>query len=290
MRRNVLVVASLGILAGSCALSGGGPIDHPRSSHEVVLRVERSGVGPMHPEEVIVPRSPWFSLLGDGWVIVEEPDQMSEFVTAYTVLRLSEEGIQLLLREARAAGLEGEHRELDASGGTDLDPGTHVIVVAGGSRHVTSAWSLEAIGELYEEGLDGETLQGREDLREFLSKLVDLAAWLGEDVVSGPEPYEATQWAVVWAVARDPVEDGPWNEEMLEDFRVREWPLERLAQWGDPHDQRKGLRCALVEGRALEELRRHIEEEMLWESDGVTYWVYARPLVPDETDCWAAHA
>jgi hypothetical protein len=289
MVRFRVAVASLAILAGSCAPAQQAPIDHPNGSHEVVLRVERRGVGPMHPEEVVVPRAPWFTLFGDGRVIVENPQETQGFVSTFTSYALSEEGIQRLLREARTAGLEGEDRELDASGGTDVDPTTHVLVVTSGSRHTTSAWSLEGTGE-YEEGLDAETSRRREALRGFVARLADLGGWLGEDVLSGPEPFARDEWAAVWGAVRDPDVDGPWSEELLGEFRVRPWPLESLGALGDPHPQLEGVRCALVRGAELPELRRHIEEGTLWDSDGVTYWLYARPLLPDETECWAAHA
>jgi hypothetical protein len=289
MVRFHLAAAALAILAGSCAPAVQDPIDHPQGSEEIVLRVERSGVGPMHPMEVVVPRSPWFSLFGNGRVIVEDARQTGGFVSTFTAYSLPEDGVQRILGEARAAGLEGDDQELHATSGTDGDPTTYVTVVSSGSTHTTSAWNLEGTGE-HEEGLDAETSRRRQALREFLARLADLEAWLGEDVLSGPESFDPDGWAAVWGVVRDPNVDAPWSEELVAEFRVRPWPLESPVALGDPHPRLQGIRCAVVRGGVLQELRRHIEEGTLWEREGVTYWLYARPLLPDEANCWAAHA
>ena len=285
MTRVIPPLALLAFLAVTCAGAGDdGPIEHPTGPDQVVLRVESGTVGLMHPMEVMNPGSPKLTLYGDGRLIVDEAEERSRFVTTFTVARLSEAGIQRLLDEAFEAGLQGEDRQLDASSG-DADGGTISVTLAtSGATHVTSAWNLDGTGE-EEEGLDGETLQGREVLRGFLAKFDDVAGLVGEDMRSGPEPFEPGPWAVVWAAVRDPEQDGPWPRELIAEFRVRPWPLAPLAGLGEPLANVPTIRCTLVEGEDAERLSSDLEDDTFWESDGVVYYVYARPLLPDEDRC-----
>jgi hypothetical protein len=284
MTRFISPLALLALLAGSCAGMGDGPIDHPTGADEVILRVESGSVGLMHPMEVMNPGSPMLTLYGDGRLIVDEAEERSRFVTTFTVARLTEAGIQRLLDEAHEAGLRGEDRQLYAGAGDEGDATISVTLVSSGATHVTSAWNLDGTGE-EEEGLDGETLQGREALRGFLARLEDLVGLVGEEVRSGPEPFEPGRWAVVWAAVRDPEQDGPWPSELVAEFRVRPWPLAPLARWGEPLANVPTIRCTLVEGEDAEQLSSDLADDTFWESEGVVYHVYARPLLPDEDRC-----
>jgi hypothetical protein len=284
MKRALLSLTLLALLAAACAGLGDGPIEHPTGPDQVILRVESGSVGLMHPMEVMNPGSPLLTLYGDGRLIVDEAEERSLFVTKFTVTRISEAGIQRLLDEAHAAGLRGEDRQLDAKTGSEGDATISVTLVSSGATHVTSAWYLDGTGE-EEEGLDGETRRGREALRGFLAKLDDVVGLLGEEMRSGPEPFEPGRWAVVWAAVRDPEQDGPWSRELIAEFRVRPWPLAPLAGWGEPLANVPTIRCTLVEGADAERLSSDLEDDTFWESDGDIYYVYARPLLPDEDRC-----
>lgn len=287
MKPVLLSVAVLGIVAGSCAGPSQGPVDVPTGADEVVLRVEVGRVGLMHPMEVMNPDWPTLTLYGDGLLLIEEARERRGFLTTYTASRLSQVGIRMVVDQALEVGLQGEDRELHASSGTDGDGTTYVTVMAAGKRHLTSAWNLEGTGES-EDDLDGEVVRGREALRGFLAKLAD-PGWLGDEILSGPEPFDPGRWAAVWAVARDSANEGPWSLELLGEFDVRPWPLGGLAKLGEPLPGSGTIRCALIKGQDLRELWQQLDDGRMWESEGVTYYLYARPLLPDEASCQALH-
>ena len=284
--RRQLIAVIAGLLSASCSAPADLVVEHPTGGQEVVLRVEHQGVGPMHPMEVINPRAPSLTVYSDGLLIRENPFGTTAFFTLYEDIMLSEAGVQQVLADARAAGLEGQDRTLDAVYGTDGDGTTFITVVAGGASHSSSAWNLNGTGQA-EEGLSEEVVRQRQALRRFVDRLGDLAG-LSNQTLSELGPFEPEAWAVVWAVARDPQQDGPWTEEMVAGWQIRPWPLANLAHFGEALPER-AARCALVEGDDLAEVRGSVAQDTLWESGGVTYWVYLRPLLPDETHCHSAH-
>ncbi|HEX5671110.1 MAG TPA: hypothetical protein VFY46_00115 [Acidimicrobiia bacterium] len=285
MRRQLIAVIA-GLLSASCSAPADLVVEHPTGGQEIVLQIENQGVGPMHPMEVINPRAPSLTVYGDGRLIRESPFGTRDFFTLYDDIMLSEAGVQQVLADARAAGLEGHDRRLDAVYGTDGDGTSIITVVAGGASHSSSAWNLDGTGQA-EEGLSREVVRQRQTLRRFVDRLGDLAG-LSNHTLSEQGPYEPEAWAVVWAVARGPQQDGPWSEEMVAGWQIRAWPLADLANFGEALPER-AARCALVEGDDLAELRGSVAQDTLWESGGVTYWVYLRPLLPDETHCHSAH-
>jgi hypothetical protein len=90
--------------------------------------------------------------------------------------------------------------------------------------------------------------------------------------VSAPEPYTYSQ-AAVFVVAQD-----------LRGNRIISWPLSSLGG-----GEQAGIgRCIIVGAGDLEVLKRAAANTnigMLWQSDGSTYQVTIRPLLPGETDC-----
>jgi hypothetical protein len=68
-----------------------------------------------------------------------------------------------------------------------------------------------------------------------------------------------------------------------------DWPLtEPLATFGRPVPDQPALRCGTVSGDDLHTLRPLFEQSnelTPWRSDGTSYTLILRPLLPDESGC-----
>lgn len=280
-------LALLALVAGACGglTSGAGPdggIQHPTGAAELVLRVEVGGG--FVPAEVAVAQIPPFSLFGDGRVITEGP-RIQIFprpaLPNLLVTRVSEEGVQRILEEARDAGLLGPDRHYDYPFVADA-PTTTFTVVAEGTRHVVSAYALgfELTGG---PPPDEESRDPRSALAEFEARVLNLRSWLPEGSVGEEEFFafdELRIYARPWTARDQPAELEP---------TVKEWPLaQSLAEFGRPVDFPPDTRCGSVQGKELETLLPTLQESnelTLWRSEGATYRLVLRPLLPDESGC-----
>jgi len=269
--------------AGSGGGSGGGSdgIDHPTGADELVLRMAIGGG--FVPVEYNLRAIPGVSLFGDGRLIVEGP--MIEIYPGpampnLQVSRLTEEAVQAILAEAEKAGLLGKDASYDYPCVADL-PTTTFTVVSDGQTHTVTAYARGV-----EEGTTGSCGdveiddEARARLLEFSRKLGDLRNWLPEGSVGAEEQYTPTEMRVYVR----PYVGTP----ELEQAAVP-WPLEgSLSDFGEPDGNLDETRCGVVSGGDLETLLEEAytaNELTPWTSDGASYALIFRPLLPDEHTC-----
>ena len=297
----VAVSLALGACARLSAGGSGGFIDHPTGPADLVLRVEV--VGGFRPATAVLRDVPPFTLVGNGRVIAPGPQVLvypGPALPNLQVREVTEAGVQRILRAARDAGLMGPDRHYDYPLVADAAT-TRFVLVAGGERHVVSAYALgeEAFGEDLgaptgmespagaerAPGLSEEERGARRRLARFRDRLLDLGRWLPPGSVGEERPYEPAGLRVF--VTPDlPVEDPALRQRPLD------WPLpEPLAGLGRPLEGLPEVRCAVVSGEDLQALRPLLEratELTPWRSGGRTFGLAFRPLLPDESGCPAA--
>ncbi len=275
-------MAMLGAALLVAACQGGtSAISHPRGGNELVLRIETGGG--FVPPSFMVGRIPELSVFGDGRVIVLGP-QIAIFpgpaLPNLVTFRLSEEGLQALLENARAAGLLGADAQYDYPGIADAGT-TTFTVVAEGRRHVVSAYALFEGGPM-DDQLDPDVLRARAALSAFQERALDMRSWLGQAIVEPDSAYryESLRVFVSAAEPQEPAEIEP---------NFVDWPLAApLATFGAPLAGFAEMRCAVVSGEDLVTLRSALERSnqlTFWRSQEVTYQLVLRPLLPDESGC-----
>lgn len=269
-------LAALLLVASACAADGGERIDHPTGATDLVLRVDTGGG--LVPPGWDLTHLPGFSLFGDGRLIT--PGPMIEIYPGPALpnlqqTRVSEAGIQRILEAARAAGLLGPDAHYDWPGIVDAGT-TTFTVVAGGARHVVSAYALF-------EGPEGS--DARAALRAFSTQLLDFRSWLGTEVLGPDAAYDYDALRITVRPADPSTAADP------QFAQVREWPLATpLATFGAPTAAGE-LRCGVLEGGDLDAAMADLassNELTFWRSGGATYQLGLRPLLPDETGCGEA--
>lgn len=283
----IAVVLAMGAVACGRLNSGedtrpGGPsgITHPTGADELVLRVDVGGG--FVPIEFTLTQFPSFSLYGDGRIITLGPQieiYPGPALPNLQVTRISEEGIQRVLEEARAAGLLGPDHHYDYPGIADAAT-TTFTVVADGSTHVISAYAL---AEGFDDGLlEEDEREARQGLLDFQARLTDLRSWLPDGAVGEETPYETDELRIFVRAG------APVAEPELEQ-RPLDWPLPgELATFGAPAQPSPDFRCGTVTGEALRQvLDRAARANTLtpWTSNGESYALFFRPLLPDESGC-----
>lgn len=272
----MLTVGCAGIATGR----GSDGIEHPTSPNRLVLRVEQGGG--FVPIEYALRDVPLFSLYGDGRIVTTGP-QIAIYpgpaLPNLVVTRISDEGIQAILRAARDAGLLGPDRHYDHPGIADVHT-TTFTVVAEGSRHVISAYALgvdDATGLIPE-----DEREARRKLSDFQAKLSDLRSWLPQGSVGEESSFEFDELRIF-------VRQASWEspDEGLEQPEI-EWPLEEgLAGFGQELNDLE-FRCGSVEGASLATLLpvvQNANELTPWRDGAELYGLVFRPLLPDESGC-----
>ena len=257
-------------------------IGHPTGANDLVLRVATGGG--FVPVQYNLKAVPGVSIYGDGRVIVQGPVieiYPGPALPNLQVTRLTEDAIQAILTEARAAGLLGGDATYDYPCVADL-PTTTFTVTADGATHTISAYALG-----FGEGVTGSTGQcqgvdaaARERLTTFSAKLTDLGSWVPQGSVGAEEPYAPTEMRVfVTAYQGDPA---------LEQEPV-DWPLEAdLARFGERDPNLTDFRCGVLSGEDLATVLRLAQaanELTPWTSGDEDYGITFRPLLPDEHGC-----
>lgn len=288
MRRSIFVVAlAAGLASTSCgglggASGGGGPspaIAHPTGASDLVLRWEYRGG--FVPFEYSLTRLPSFSLFGDGTAVTEGPQveiYPGPAVPNLLATRITEDGVQAILRAARDAGLMSGDATYDFRCIADA-PTTVFTVNAGGSSSTVAASALsEGQGEC-----PGADAQARSMLAAFQAKLGDLRRWLPDGSIGPEEPFEPA--AIRLYVGRYAGQADLPQEAIT-------WPLAPpLDAFGTPlTGQAAGLqlRCGVVAGDELPTLLPDLasaNQLTPWRSDGAEYRLLVRPLLPDEHGC-----
>ncbi len=284
------LLAALALLAASCGrLTGGGDqggsgrptgggsaIQHPTGANDLVLRIaDEDG---FVPYEFTLTRMPTWSLYGDGRLIGQGP-QIEIYpppaLPNVLVTRISEEGVQAILRAARDAGLMDGDSSYDYPCVTDL-PTTVFTVNAGGSTSVVSAYALGVDGSC--PGVDQEA---RAKLSAFQNSLGDLSSWLPEGSIGPEETFTPTEMRL-YVTAYTPDPNLP--QEPVD------WPLSTpLVTFGKPvPGGMEDLRCGVVSGSDLDLLMSDLQtanQLTPWRSEGQDYRLLPRPLLPDEHGC-----
>ena len=247
-------------------------IAHPTGADEAVVRLTLGGG--FVPEGADFQRPPDLVVLGDGTVVRPGP-QIQIFpgplLPALTTAKLDEDGIQAILRAADDAGLLAAPPAYDIPPGagqvTDA-PGTTLELRAGGQDQTHTAYALGL-------GPDGakESTPARQTLNDFVAQLRDLPSLVG-DHLGADQPYEPARFGVI---ARPATAD-----ELAPPRTVRPrrpWRgLTAPAAWRtrpEPASSRRPTPSRDTFGQANQLTR--------FTQGGVTYVVYVRALLPDES-------
>ena len=289
MRTRTLPIAllAMALLVSACGRfnddpgPGSGGIDHPTGADQRVLRVATGGG--FVPLEYNLRSIAGISIYGDGRMIVEGP--MIEIYPGpalpnLQVSHLSEDAIQAILQQARAASLLGADATYDYPCVTDL-PTTTFTVTADGKTHTVSAYAL-GFTEGAESSADcpGVDAEARAKLFDFQTKMGDLRSWLPEGSIGQEEQFEPSEMRIyVQPYRGDPELTQPQAD----------WPLARsLEAFGDEDPNFADLRCGVIGGDDLKKLlpqARSANELTPWTSEGGEFSLIFRPLLPDEHTC-----
>ena len=260
--------------------------DRPVGASDVVVRVEASGG--FVPVEYNLTHTPEFTLYGDGTVIVTGP--MIEIWPQPALPNLqrataTQKDIAKLLTLAEEAGLMANGVDYGQPNVTDL-PTTVITVNAGGKTYVSNIYAL-GFGETFDEGsadmapetgLTLEQIEARAAVLSFVAKTVDLDTFTGSTLQW--EQYDFASLAI-FSVAYDPA--GPTYDETVPPNHL-DWPLGDLSTLGESVSP-EGYRRAVVAGEDLDKLTPLLGQATqitLWKSGGHEYYLYFRPLLPDE--------
>jgi hypothetical protein len=279
MNRLRLAVPALLVLAGACSPAASPPdaISHPTGSNELVLRVSTGGglIGP----SVRLTGFPGLSLYGDGRLITQGA-QIDIFpgpaMPAVQVTRVTEAGVQRVLRAARSAGLLGPDRHYDFQQIMDAGTTTFTVVAAGGVHRISAVALFEGadLSRVPEDEREPRRLMAA-----FQQDLMDVRGRLGADVVGPDQPYVPSAIRIVSSAS------DPKNAEDPQFVKIADWPLARgLATFGEP---RLGgsVRCGDVSGADLNTVGPALtasHQLTFWRSQGHFYQLQLRPLLPDE--------
>ncbi len=288
--------AVIGLIALALTIACGGagavmptptPIPYPTDPEALVLRIETSGG--LLPPFALLTALPEFSLYGDGTIVTLGPQILIYPPPALPNLlqsRIDARGIQLILKEAAAAGLLAGDADFPLEGVADA-PTTFFTVNAGGRISRVSVYAL-GLEDPSDPRLTPEQRAARERLAAFAQRARDVLSWLPpETILEREQPFAITRLQViVW-----PANALPAPEENTIPSSLRPWPLPTpLAELGEPAPWAgPTARCSVISSQ--QELTRLLAElstassTTRWESGGEPYSLAVRPLLPDETGC-----
>jgi len=264
MRRIIGVLAAAWLLA-ACGTARNGPTTTLGSGVPMLTVVSEGGFVPL---ETIVGRGPRAVLMADGRLFFEGPSPAifpGPMLTPSQVARLDDDTMRQIRRLVDRIGFSDltEVRDTSAAGRV-ADATTEVVTYRDGrGAHVVAVYAL------------GIAESGDPRVR-LLAELVELLDDLAMSEPSEPAPVERMVVHVTEGAAPNP------------DFPdVRPWPLPL-----DPaslHDDRfPGWRCTTVTGDDLDRLLRifsDASQATVWDRDGTTYRIVARPLLLGEAGC-----
>jgi hypothetical protein len=265
---------------GTTGATGATGIEHPTGADQLILRMAYQGG--FVPYEYTLGSTPFWSLFGDGTLIVPGPQieiYPGPALPNLTATQLSEDGIQAILQAAGDAGL----LDGDADYGDQCiaDAATTVFTTtADGTTSVVSAYALD-VGEPAGTCGSDKDADARGKLAAFQAKLTDLRSWLPDGSVGSERSFDPTEMRVyVLPYQGDP--------ELPQD--PIEWPLEPpLDAFGEPIPNAPAdTRCGVVTGEDLATLlaaARDANALTPWTSDGSHHQLIFRPLLPDERTC-----
>jgi hypothetical protein len=261
------------------------------SGPSLLLRMESSGG--LMPVEYVAVQMPEFSLYDDGslyrlgpTIAIYPPAALPNL----TRMRISQEGIDAIMEQAKAAGLE--HSQSVTNTMVMDAPTTVFTYNDNGTMVKTTAGALIPDGPTPPDWDEQETTTYNNllDLRAFLS---GIDGSLPEGSVLEPDvPIDPERLQIVSFVP-DPAQPLASNVPDLEQPRV-EWPISTpLSDFGVPYHKIMGetippMYCAELSGADLEKVvaaSRTGNFTSPWTNGGVTYGLLMRPLLPDEVAC-----
>jgi hypothetical protein len=231
--------------------------------------------------QALLLRFPTFSLYGDGTVITEGAQPAiypGPALPSLIATRLTPAGVSAVLRAARQAGLYGP--SADYHGVMMPDAGTTVFTLNQQAQsHVVS---VTALGSDVHPGVPPAEVAARARLEAFSAKLGNLRPWLPKGSVGADTMFKPAGLRVF-------VTDGA-PQGMREPSMA--WPLSTpLSQFGSPPPtplQGGPARCGVATGPDLAKLLPMVEKAnqlTAWTSEGRTYALSFRQLLPDESTC-----
>ncbi|GIW04776.1 MAG: hypothetical protein KatS3mg059_1396 [Thermomicrobiales bacterium] len=255
---------------------------------EPVIRIDVAGG--FVPAEVAYSTIPKFVLYATGSVIFEGPVPLIYPPPVLPNLRqtmLTEAGVQMVVSAAREAGLLDGNRRYENHLVADA-PTTVFTVWADG--HVTRVM-VYALAYGNDPSWSPAEREAVERIRHFYEQAMDLVSWLpAEVIVRADEPYPIERLQVI-AEPIDPAAPTPDPHDPIANQPAKDWPLpvslgnlERLSLPGLPDS----ARCAVFsdeEAQILVSAFRQANLRTPWISDGTTYHLYVRPLLPGESGC-----
>ena len=259
--------------------SPAGAVPHPTGASDIVLRYEEAG-GFVMPA-FLAAYAPHFTLYGDGTIVFRDPMQTpppaqgSAFVMPpMQIAKLSEEQIQELLvfalGEGGLAAARPEYLDQMIS-----DASTAVFTLDTGDLQKTVSVYALGLGDSAQAGPDAAA-------RTAFKRLADRLVGLGSGGAVTTAQYVPTAYRVTLlespGVAAPDIVAWPWDDVAIDDFKPSGEPNglqfpqltmtpEQVAELGVT-DFEGGYQNLVITGP----------------SNGMTYTVAVRPLLPDESD------
>jgi hypothetical protein len=289
--RFLVALTAIAIATAACADAAPGPGDgpgdgptvaYPTDPEAVVLRIDHEGG--FVPMQYRFTSIPMFALYGDGTLIQPGAQIMiypGPALPALVERPITGDAIDAVVRAAIEAGLDTD-RELTDMGSTMIaDAPTTVFTLSlDGRTYVTRVYAL---GELPERppGMDRDEWETRAALNGFLEDLGRLPEWAPDGSLGDERMYAGRRARLLV---------GPYTPEEELPQEPKDWPLETpLSTFGTAvPEMGDGWRCGVVEGGQWETVRSLAEEANQltpWRSDGESYSIVFRPLLPDESGC-----
>ncbi|WP_019872444.1 hypothetical protein [Salinispora oceanensis] len=255
---------------------GPGQPEGPYPADAVVFQMTPTGEFGSPP----LVRIPAISVYGDGRVISEGPMTLPwPALPKLQVHSIAPEDVSTLLDSARAAGLDGA-----------VDFGTPAVADAPTARFtVRGANDTEQIDvpDLTDwPGFTADQRAAQTRLRVFVASLTGESGLLAPAKGDSAKPYVPTAVAGITSrSAEGSAGRGDSTSELVFDIN-NPWPGPTLP--GEPLGSGNGPGCVTVTGDALQTLIAAAAGEttaMPWTSDGESWTVQLRPLLPNETSC-----
>lgn len=285
----VLALSVIALTLAACSVAGSSPAEspapagiiYPAGATDLVLRL-RYVVGFVAPSAHLVDL-PVISVYGDGTVIVPGPQIAIYPGPALPNLQratITPAGMQILLEAARDAGLLGPDAHYDLGGIMDASSAEFTLN-ADGRIHTISAYALME-GSDTPQGSDAQVAEARTKLARLQAQLGSLEGLLGAELGS-LSPYEAD--AIQLLVSAGAPDDGQGLTQ-----QPVAWPLSSpLATFGEVLPALfQGQRCGVVSGADVDLLMPLLEKANTltpWTSDGASFGLMVRPLLPGEEGC-----
>ncbi|MEV7230154.1 MULTISPECIES: hypothetical protein [Polymorphospora] len=283
--RRIRATATLSVLlltAAACAQGGndaGGPDPGPVSLESDVAAIRVDYTGGFSTPGMIAARLPLIAVYGDGRVITQGPQVMvypGPALPNLQVQTINANDVDALIERALAAGV-GQATDFGQPPVADA-ASTRITVTTSDGEKVLEVYALEETPE-DGAGLNATQVDARAKVKEFVASLNDLSGTLGAGAVGAPQPYVPTAVAAIaepW-VAGDPALPAP--PEVA-------WPGPALP--GKPVGPGLEVGCVSADGEAATKVLSAAgtaTSATPWTSEGKSFTVHLRPLLPDETDC-----